>query len=108
MTLQDITNSVEYAKLQALAQDEIMMEAVRKAILAGVYYQGVLTPDKESDPLQNFMMVPAGDPDASNEKIGREVRAKYQAVCMIENGFKEIYKIKDDKDKTKAKKNPAL
>lgn len=92
-------NSIEQAELNKFADNKTMFEAVKKVLLAGVYFNGTLRPGEDANPQFNFA-VNLGDEQRTNEQIGAENRAQAQGIRTVITGFKEIesYKTKDTKD----------
>ena len=93
-----------------------MVEAVRKVILSGIYFDGVLKPGRPSDPFKNFIlgkfagkiegsMQPPPVIMDSTEEIGLKMRAIIDAISMLETGFRELDKLKKVVPLKEVKKN---
>ena len=96
---------VEKEKIIVFNQDEKMVEAVRKVMLASIYNNGTLRKGHKAEPLKNGALGLAflalnGQAIASNEQLGEDLRAYAQGVNLLEGGFKELEKItKEEKPK---------
>jgi hypothetical protein len=91
----DIFSDLEKQKLSAFSKDEVMKEAVRKVLLAGIYYNGTLTAGKPADAFRNFMLQGVFTADVrgehvSDEMLGQEARADARAIRLIEQAYKQI------------------
>lgn len=87
----DYLSDNEKQQLEIFVQSETMREAVKKVLLAGLYDNGVLKPDKPVESLRNgaFGTV-SQNPDASNELLGADIRALWQGLQAIERGFQKL------------------
>ena len=95
--LDSLTN-FEKEKIYVFNKDEVMVEAVRKVILASVYSNGTLRKDLKTEPLKNAAiglasMALNGRAVVSNEQLGEDLRAFTQGVFLLEGGFNELTKI---------------
>lgn len=107
----------EKAALEKFALDPVAVEAVKKVLLEGVYYDGRLLAGKEADPMKNFILgyfsnskggMPAPVFSMNDADIGANLRAIIHAVSFVESAFKEIEKFKPVEVVEQAeKKNPA-
>lgn len=77
----------EKEALTRLASDDIMIEAIRKLFLTGIYSNGVLKKGVFADPMRNTCFEIASKQGVSNEVIGEDVKAKWQGVNSIESSF---------------------
>ena len=85
----------EKNEIEKFVKNKAQFEAVRKVLLAGIYYNGVIVPDEPHDPSMNFALTQAftaiihGHP-ISNADIGENVRAQAAGIRLIETGFKKL------------------
>jgi len=105
-------NSIEEAELAKLNENLVLLNAIKKVLLAYVYYEGVLTPGEYAgDPLKNFVLQKAAialqAKEITDESLGASLRADTQALRLVELGFQEIEKYKQIKPMAGDKKNPA-
>lgn len=89
----DYLSDAERAKVASFMADERMVEAVKKVLLAGIYYNGTLKPDQKADPLKNAALGLAFNPSFTNEQLGADLRAFAQGIESVENGFKKLGEI---------------
>ena len=112
-------NDAEKAKIEAFVSDKSMFEAVRKVLLAGIYFNGVLKPGEAHNPANNFALslpfaVSVEGGQMSAQQLGEHVAAQVAGIRLIETGMKELGKIADEKagktggDSGKGGKNRAL
>lgn len=106
----EILTDQEIDKLITFKEDEVMFEAVRKVLLAGIYSNGTLRQGVESNPLKNaaLALVSTADKDTSNERLGEDLRALWEGVKALEMGLQHIkdYRRKDTTETVE--ENPAL
>jgi len=105
----DYLSSIEKAKIENFYKDEVLREAIRKVLLAGVYYNGVLRAGEKAEPLKNAALSRAYSSDLTNEELGADVRALAQGIQAIEMAFKKMAEIKAEPILSTDKEvNPAL
>lgn len=93
--LKSFLNDIEMSALQAFVDNPVAMRAMKKALLADVYYKGTLVEGREPDPTRNaaFAFDYSGTP-VTNEQIGSEIRAMAQGVRLLEGAFSRISLLK--------------
>jgi hypothetical protein len=68
-----------------------MRKAVKKVLLFELYHNGTLEKGTEPDMLMNFALgAVARDPKATNEEVGRNLRAIWQGIQLLDGGFSVI------------------
>lgn len=81
--------------------DEVLVEAVRKVLLAAMYNNGVLKAGEKADPLKNgalglaFLAI-SGKGVVSNQDLGEDLRGFAQGLSLLENGFRKLSEITPD------------
>lgn len=105
-------NEAERQELNKFVQNDVLSGAVKKVILAAVYYNGILEAGKSPNTGQNFAIQSAlfaiqNNPQVTNEQLGEGLRANVAAVRLIDLGFQELDKIKQEKTPKKVEPNPA-
>lgn len=96
--LNEIFDDLEKSKVQAFLEDPVMSEAVKKALLCGIYYNGTLKKGKKANPLNNFTLgLVSNKPDLSNEQIGSQLRAMWEGINALELGFSNLALFKETK-----------
>jgi len=103
---QSFLNPIEQAELQKFADNVTMVEAVRKVLLAGIYFNGTLRDGEKANPGVNFA-INLGEENRSNEQIGAESRATSLGIRYIQTGFKELEGYKSVPKEEKVEKNKA-
>lgn len=110
--IKDYLTDLEIEKIEAFCNDEAMQEAVRKVLLANLYYSGALKRGEKLEPKnQAFNLIAtayqAGN-GISNEAIGEEIRALYEGVNTVEQAFAHLKTIKKPKDVVETPYNDAI
>lgn len=88
-------NEQEQTQLAHFADNEKMVEAVRKVMVAGLYENGVVHEGRRPEPRQNaaFYLV-SSNPDATNEQLGADNRARWEAANIVDRAFQIIEEYK--------------
>lgn len=101
----------EITKITRFCADSTMREAVRKVLLQSIYSHGVISKGHPHNPLQNGAFALASlalNNPIPDEEIGAHVRAMFAGVNALENGFKSLDAIKEEKkEKVKSPYNEA-
>lgn len=106
-------NEIEQEKIASFNADPILREAVKKAILAGIYINGTLKPGEPAKPMTNwalsFGQTTPGN-NISDEVLGQNVRAYSWALNTVEAAFQKLETVlpKAPQEGGKKKKNPAI
>jgi len=91
----EFLNDVEKAAVQAFHDNQGMFETVKKVLVAAIYENGVLVKGKPAEPFKNAMLTFVNqNPGATNEQVGADLRAKYQGLLALEQGFSYIASLK--------------
>lgn len=103
-------NDREKEELQKFMDNDLQSEAVRKVLLSGIYFDGILAPGKKSDPLKNFMLGKLAQPQVlmnDDKHLGALSRSIIDAISMVESGFEQLKKFKKVEVEEKLQKNKA-
>lgn len=109
--MKEYLSELEIQKVEQFYQDEVMREAVKKVLLAGIYSHGVIAKGFKHDPLQNAAFNLASQaitnpiPDA---ELGANLRGMWAGVNYLHNAFKELSRIKEDKEPIETPYNEAI
>jgi len=104
----DYLNEIEKAEVVTFLENKTMKEAVKKVILSGVYFDGIMEEGKPADPLKNFMLGTLSQQTVmmnDDKHMGAIARAMINGVSMVESGFAELEKCKPVKVEEKPIEN---
>jgi hypothetical protein len=102
MSATSYLSDLEKQKIKAFNEDTVLKNAVRKVMLEPLYNQGVLGSEKEHDPTINFALTDAfkmllGQREMWDmQKLGAITMANARAIQLVEQGFGELEKVKDE------------
>ncbi len=100
-------NEKENAAVEKFLADPVAIQAVKKVLLSGVYRDGTLSPDAPFDPLQNFILGMVSSPQyqmLSMDEKGRKIDTVWNAISLVETGFKQLEKCKQVESPIKPEK----
>lgn len=108
----EFLSEIEKDKLALFIQDDYMREAVKKCLLAGLYYNGTLRKDEPGDPLRNAALslvsgVFQGGEKLTNEQLGEDLRALWSGINTLESAFSFMTAFKKEETPKKVEKNEA-
>lgn len=107
MRLEKLLSELEKDKLSFVANDKVMLGAIKKVVLSAVYFDGTLQKDSEPEAQKNFALALAAKPNISNEALGAELKASLAGVQLLETGFRELEKYAVEKVTLKEAVNQA-
>ena len=91
-------NDLEIAKIEAFCKDEAMFEAVKKVLFSAIYSDGVVKKGKKLNQKNAAFSLIANayseGKDITNDELGAQLRAKFEGVHAILNGFEQLKSIK--------------
>ncbi len=98
--MKNYLNEIEINEISKLVENETLLQAIKKVILSGVYFEGTLVAGEPANPDTNFAIgltfqAIQNFPQIKNEDLGRDIRAKVEAIRFIELGFKEFNKYRN-------------
>jgi len=98
--MQQYLNEIEIEKIEAFCKDEILLEAVKKVLLQGLYTHGVNHPGQKAEPLLNgafsLVSMTVSNP-IPNELLGEQLKAQWAGINTIHNAFESLKSIRSDK-----------
>ena len=107
----DVLTEVEIAKIENFCKDEVLVGAVRKVLLQGLYVQGTVQKGFDVDPLQNgafsLASIAVNNPIPDAE-IGAGVRAQWAGMNFLKNAFDSLNLIKTVKEEEESPYNEAI
>lgn len=107
-------NDIETAKIQAFVADKLLIDAVRKVLLASIYNNGTLREGIAPDPLKNAALGLAsvaitGQHPITDEQLGQDIRGMMHGIQLLELGLTQLAKFtKDPEDKVSSSANEAI
>ncbi|MFA5300401.1 MAG: hypothetical protein WC389_19625 [Lutibacter sp.] len=110
MIINDYLNEIEKNELAKFVENRVQFEAVKKVVLACIYFDGTIQKEGIPNPLKNFLLaIAAGSMGTlTREQLGEKVEASLAGVQLLESGFKELEKFSKKQDAPKVnEKNPA-
>ena len=105
----NILNEIEKNELSKFAENPVMLNAVKKILLRGVYFDGTLKAGEKPEPLKNFLLSiisKSMDIAQSDEKIANDLKAICMGIQVVEFTFKELEKFKKEKPSERNQDNP--
>lgn len=109
--MQNNLTEIEIAKIEAFNADEVMVEAVRKILLAGIYNHGVLVEGQKHNPLVNgaFSLVSLSPTNPiPDEIIGQQLKAQWAGINALEQAFTSLSSIKSKIESPYEEENKAI
>jgi serine protease inhibitor len=104
----DYLNDIERAEIEKFVENKTQFEAVRKVLLAGIYFNGTLVEGKPADARKNFLLALLTQPIMENapiEEFGHYAKSLIQGVKLVETGFNDFEKFRKVESEPKPKKN---
>lgn len=106
-------SQVEQDRIAQFNSDPILLNAVKKVMLAEIYQNGTLRADMAPEPLKNGAIALAFaalhvKAVITNEQLGEDLRAFAQAVNLLESGFGRLAKFTKTAESKAEDTNPAV
>jgi len=101
-------NDIEKSEIEKFVENKTQFEAVRKVLLAGIYFNGTLTAGEPADARKNFLLAQLTQPIMENAPIaeyGSHAKSLVNGVKLIETGFNDFEKFRKVETEPKAKVN---
>lgn len=109
MKEQLMLSDIEIEKIQNMCADEVLMEAVKKVLLASIYENGTIRPDIKSDPTRNAAFATVANyPGMANDQLGADLRAQWAGITALENGLRKLADYKKKSSASKEEVNPGM
>lgn len=105
--LQSRLSLMEQDKIQLFCSDPLMVAAIEKALLYGIYMMGTIKPEDKQLHDTNWAFIPHNS-TVSNENLGAEFRAKIAGLSFLDDAFKQVKKLGEQHAKGTEEVNPAL
>lgn len=95
--MKDYLTEIEVEKIENFCKDEVLVEAVRKVLLQGLYTHGTVQLGYTPNPLQNgafgLASVAMNNP-IPDEALGQHIRSMWSGMNALENAFRDLQSIK--------------
>lgn len=107
-------NDLEIEQVKIFNSNQVMKEAVRKILLAEIYYNATLKAGEPAQPYRNavlgFLLTEDGNIRSVNdEQLGREVRGFAEGISMVQRGFAKLAKYSEKAvEEVEDSENPAV
>ena len=94
--LSTFLNEGEKELIAKFVANPVQFEAVKKVLLAAVYHNGKMFPGDKHDPSINFALrlVTTEGGERDNAEIGANLKACWEGLSFIQEGFDELKKFK--------------
>lgn len=111
--LDEVLSATEKAAVERANEDEILMQALEKVLLAGLYDNGSLQAGFRANPTRNFALTTliasiSQGKEINFDAVGRDVWGSAMGVYLVSNAFKELRKLKKVDVKNETKENRAV
>jgi len=103
MDISQYLSDIEKTKVEIFNQDTILVNAIRKILLASIYENGTLKKDVSPDPTRNAALALAnlaisGKGVVTNADLGEDIRGLMQGISLLEQGLAHLAKITSKKE----------
>lgn len=105
-------NELEVSKVEQFCKDQEMFDAVKKVLFAVIYSDGVVSKDKPLNQRNGAFALIANayseGKDITNDELGAQLRAKFEGVHTVLNGFDQLKNIKREEKGIPSPYNEAI
>lgn len=94
-------SDLEIVKIETMCKDEVLLGAVQKVMLQGIYTHGTLQHGVTPDPLKNGALALAAvstNNPIPDEALGQHIRGVWAGLNALENAFRDLKSIKSKKE----------
>ncbi len=103
VSVKDILSEREVQEMEKFVNNDVMVQAIEKVILYGVYYNGTLLKGKEAKPMMNFalnMITNAKMMNSSptDEMLGRELRGASEGIMLLQSALRMLKTLKKEEE----------
>lgn len=92
-------SDLEKSKIAIFNKDAILVNAIRKVLLASIYDNGTLRAGLAPNPLKNAALALVANTQngvISNADLGEDLRGLFHGISFLEKGLMELAKIKNE------------
>lgn len=94
-------NDLEADSISQFVENPVLVSAVKKVLLSGIYFEGIIKEGEDNDPKQNFLLA-LSNKDMPAELLGYELKARAEGIKLLEKGFQKLLrfqKVESNKSK---------
>jgi len=103
----DVLDEYERKKLESVASDDVVMNALKKILLYTIYSAGSLHKGKKPyNPTENVLLSFGANMNLTHEEKGRIAESMVTGVTIVEQGFRALEMFKKLPDSPKQEANP--
>lgn len=109
--MKEYLTELEIAKIEAFNSDQVLVDAVKKVLLQGIYTHGTIQQGVTPNPLQNgalSLAAAATNNPITDELLGQHIRGVWSGLNALENAFKSLQGIKANKEVVESPYNEAV
>lgn len=109
--IKDQLTDLEVSKIEQFCSDENMYNAVKKIVLAAMYYDGALRKGEEfvaRNQAFNLIAETLKEGSVTNEALGENLRGLFAGVNLLEEAFAYIKTIKQPVESVESPYNEAI
>lgn len=110
--MKEYLTELEVDKIESFCNDEVMYEAVKKVLFSVLYHDGVVTKGEKVDIKNGAFSLIANayseNKNIGNEELGQQLRAKFEGVHTIHEGFTQLKTIKRESGAIESPYNGAI
>ena len=110
--MKDFLTDLEVAKIEAFCADTEMFEAVKKVLFGVLYSDGVIKRGEKLNQRNGAFALIANayseGRDISNDELGASLRAKFEGVHTILDGYDKLKSIKSEEKPVESPYNEAI
>lgn len=95
--LKEGLSDAEIAQLEALNENSLLQEAIKKVLLFPIYYQGTLEKGRPAYPRVNWLLIGIQNALRDQKKLdelGSDLVAHYLALQLVESGVETLGRFK--------------
>jgi hypothetical protein len=110
--MNEYLNENEKKELAKFVENQVLMDAVKKVLLADIYDNGILTAERKPEDNRNWvfglvMDASGNDYKQTNEELGEKLRACVEGIRTIQLAYRRFDEFKVPFEMEISKENPA-
>ena len=105
-------NDLEVSKIEQFCADEVLFDAVRKVLLAGIYYHGTpeqgLSSSKEITNGAYSLVANSTTYPIDDVLVGQHIKAQWAGLNALKNALDDLKTIKTETKEVESPYNPGI